>query len=169
MIHPIVKYGDAVLETPGKRVDKFNDELKALVGDLFDSMYAANGVGLAAPQIGLSLRLTVIDVTNGKNPEGKLVLANPEIIHAEGEQREEEGCLSLPGFRANIARPLYVTIRAQDADGKEFEMRSEGLLARAFCHEIDHLNGVLFIAHVSMLKRDLIKRKIRKMIKAGNW
>jgi peptide deformylase len=169
MIHPIVKYGDAVLETPAKRVDKFNDELKALVGDLFDSMYAANGVGLAAPQIGLSLRLTVIDVTNGKNPEGKLVLANPEIIHAEGEQREEEGCLSLPGFRANIARPLYVTIRAQDADGKEFEMRSEGLLARAFCHEIDHLNGVLFIAHVSMLKRDLIKRKIRKMIKAGNW
>lgn len=169
MIHPIVKYGDPVLETSTKPVEKFDEDLQKLVTDMFESMYAASGVGLAAPQIGLSLRITVIDVSNGKNPEAKLVCANPEIIHAEGEQREEEGCLSVPGFRAYVARPQYVTIRAKDASGKEFEMRGEGLLARAFCHEIDHLNGVLFINHLSMLKRDMIKRKIRKMKKAGEW
>lgn len=169
MIHPIVKYGDPVLETVSKTVEKFDDELKALVADMFESMYAAQGVGLAAPQIGISMRLTVIDVTNGKNPEAKLVLANPEITHTEGDQNEEEGCLSLPGFRGSVTRPLYVTVRAQDADGKDFEMRGEGLLARAFCHEIDHLNGILFIRHLSFLKRDMIRRKIRKMQKAGEW
>lgn len=169
MIHPIVKYGDLVLETVTKPVEKFDEELKALVADMFESMYAAQGVGLAAPQIGISLRMTVIDVTNGKNPEAKLVLANPEIIHIEGEQHEEEGCLSVPGFRGTVSRPLYVTIRAQDADGKEFEMRGEGLLARAFCHEIDHLNGVLFVRHLSFLKRDMIRRKIRKLQKNGDW
>jgi peptide deformylase len=126
-------------------------------------------VGLAAPQIGLGLRLSVIDDTVGKNPEARIVLANPEIIHAEGEQREEEGCLSLPSFRGNVARPQYVTVRAQDAAGKTFEMNGEGLLARAFCHEIDHLNGILFIRHLSMLKRDLIRRRIRKLQKAGDW
>jgi peptide deformylase len=169
MIHPIVKFGDPVLETPTKRVEKFDEELQKLVGDMFESMYAARGVGLAAPQIGISLRLAVIDVTDGKNPEAKIVCANPEIIHAEGEQREEEGCLSLPGFRGYVARPQYVTVRALDASGKEFEMRGEQLLARAFCHEIDHLNGTLFIAHLGMLKRDMIRRKIRKMKKAGEW
>jgi peptide deformylase len=169
MIHPIVKYGDPVLETPAKYVEKFDEGLQKLVADMFESMYAANGVGLAAPQIGVSLRLSVIDVSNGKNPEAKIVCANPVIIHTDGEQREEEGCLSMPGFRAYVVRPLYVTIKAQDAAGKEFEMRSEGLLARAFCHEIDHLGGTLFIQHVSMLKRDLIKRKIRKLKKAGDW
>jgi peptide deformylase len=169
MIHPIVKYGDPLLETPGKLVTEFDEELQALVADMFESMYAAAGVGLAAPQIGISKRITVIDVSNGKNPEAKIVCANPEIIHAEGEQREEEGCLSVPGFRGYVARPQYVTVRAKDASGKDFEMRGEGLLARAFCHEIDHLNGILFITHLSMLKRDLIKRKIRKMKKAGEW
>jgi len=169
MIHPIVKYGDPVLETPTKTVEKFDEELQALVNDMFESMYAAQGVGLAAPQIGISRRLAVIDVTNGKNPEGRIVCANPQVIHSEGEQREEEGCLSVPGFRGHVARPLYVTVRAQDADGKEFEMRGEGLLARAFCHEIDHLDGILFISHLSMLKRDMIKRKIRKLKKAGEW
>ncbi|MFY9688948.1 MAG: peptide deformylase [Candidatus Acidiferrales bacterium] len=169
MIHPIVKYGDPILETPTKRIEKFDEELQALVDDMFESMYAASGVGLAAPQIGSSRRLAVIDVTNGKNPEGRIICANPEIIHAEGEQREEEGCLSVPGFRGHVARPQYVTVRAQDATGKEFEMRSEGLLARAFCHEIDHLDGILFINHLSMLKRDMIKRKIRKLKKAGDW
>src|ERR1700719_1490040 len=162
MIYPVVKYGNAVLEKPAKPVEKFDEDLAKLCEDMFESMYAANGVGLAAPQIGIAKRLAVIDVTVGKNPEAKVVLANPEIIHAEGEQREEEGCLSVPGFRGNVARPQYVTVRAQDATGKEFEMRGEGLLARAFCHEIDHLNGILFITHVSMLKRDMIKRKIRK-------
>jgi peptide deformylase len=169
MIHPIVKYGDPVLETHAKPVDKFDEELQKLVADMFDSMYAANGVGLAAPQIGISRRVAVIDVSNGKNAEAKIVCVNPEIIHSEGEQREEEGCLSVPGFRGHVARPQYVTVQAQDATGKEFEMRGEGLLARAFCHETDHLNGVLFINHLSMLKRDLIKRKIRKMKKAGDW
>jgi peptide deformylase len=169
MIHPIVKYGDPILETPTKRIEKFDEELQALVNDMFESMYAAQGVGLAAPQIGISRRLAVIDVTNGKNPEGRIICANPEIIHAEGEQREEEGCLSVPGFRGHVARPQYVTVRAQDETGKEFEMRGEGLLARAFCHEIDHLDGILFINHLSMLKRDMIKRKIRKLKKAGDW
>ena len=169
MIHPIVKYGDPILEAPAKPVENFDGELQTLVADMFESMYAANGVGLAAPQIGISKRLSVVDVSNGKNAEAKIVCANPEIVHAEGEQREEEGCLSVPGFRGYVPRPLYVTIRAQDATGKEFEMRGEGLLARAFCHEIDHLNGVLFITHLSMLKRDMIKRKIRKLKKAGEW
>jgi peptide deformylase len=169
MIHPITKYGTPVLESPAKPVEKFDEKLSELIADMFESMYAAQGVGLAAPQIGLGLRLAVIDVTVGKNPEAKLVLANPEIIHSEGEQREEEGCLSLPGMRGYVIRPQFVTVRAQDATGKEYEMRGEGLLARAFCHEIDHLNGVLFIAHLSLLRRDMIKRKIRKLKKAGEW
>jgi peptide deformylase len=169
MIHPIVKYGNPVLEAPSKTIGTFDEGLQVLVGDMFESMYAAQGVGLAAPQIGISLRVAVIDVSNGKNVEAKIVCANPEIIHAEGEQREEEGCLSVPGFRGYVARPQYVTVRAQDAAGKEFEMRGEGLLARAFCHEIDHLNGLLFLTHLSMLKRDLIRRRIRKLKKAGEW
>jgi peptide deformylase len=169
MIHPITKYGAAVLEAPAAPVKDFDENLAALVKDMFESMYAAQGVGLAAPQIGIGLRVAVVDVTSGKNPEAKIVLANPEIIHSESEQREEEGCLSLPGFRGHVARPLYVTLRAQDASGKEFEMRGEGLLARAFCHEIDHLHGTLFLAHLSILKRDLIRRKIRKLKKAGDW
>ena len=169
MIHPIVKYGDPILETPTKPIEKFDAELQTLIADMFESMYAAQGVGLAAPQIGLSRRICVIDVTNGKNPEAKIVCANPEIIHAEGEQREEEGCLSIPGFRGFVARPIYVTIRAQDAGGTQFEMRGEGLLARVFCHEFDHLDGTLFISHLSLLKRDMIKRKIRKLKKAGDW
>lgn len=169
MIYPITKYGAAVLESPTKPVEKFDDELAKLCESMFESMYAAQGVGLAATQIGLSRRLAVVDVSVGKNPEAKLVLANPEIIHAEGEQREEEGCLSLPGFRGNVMRPAYVTLRAQNAKGEVYEMRGEGLLARAFCHEIDHLDGILFLQHLSMLKRDLIKRRIRKLRKTGEW
>jgi peptide deformylase len=168
-IYPITKYGAPVLETPTRPVEKFDDEFAQLCEDMFSSMYAANGVGLAAPQIGLGLRLAVVDVTVGKNPEARMVLANPEIIQSEGEQREEEGCLSLPSFRGNVARPQYVTVRAQDVTGKIFEMRGEGLLARAFCHEVDHLNGVLFIQYLSMLKRDLMRRRIRKLQKAGTW
>jgi peptide deformylase len=169
MIHPIVKYGDPVLETLTKRIESFDEELQKLTDDMFESMYAAQGVGLAAPQIGVGLRVAIIDVSNGKNPEAKIVCANPEITHAEGEQREEEGCLSLPGFRGYVVRPQYVTIRAYDLTGKEFEMRGEGLLARAFCHEFDHLMGTLFITHLSMLRRDMIKRKIRKLRKEGKW
>jgi peptide deformylase len=168
-IYPIVKYGDPILEKPGAPIKKFDAELEQLVEDMFASMYAAQGVGLAAPQIGLSLRLTVIDVTGGKNPEAKIVLANPEIIHAEGEVREEEGCLSIPGFRGYVIRPQFVTVKAQNAKGESYEIRGENLLARAFCHEIDHLNGILFLQHLSMLKRDLIKRKIKKLRKQGEW
>ena len=168
-IYPIVKYGDPILEKPTPPVTKFDAELEQLTEDMFASMYAAQGVGLAAPQIGLSLRLTVVDVTTGKNPEAKIVLANPEIIHAEGEVREEEGCLSVPGFRGYVIRPQFVTVRAQNVKGESFEIRGENLLARAFCHEIDHLNGILFLQHLSMLKRDLIRRKIKKLKKQGEW
>ena len=168
-IYPIVKYGDPILEKPGALIKKFDAEMEQLVEDMFASMYAAQGVGLAAPQIGLGLRLTVIDVTGGKNPEAKIVLANPEIIHAEGEVREEEGCLSIPGFRGYVIRPQFVTVKAENAKGESYEIRGENLLARAFCHEIDHLNGILFLQHLSMLKRDLIKRKIKKLRKQGEW
>jgi len=169
MIYPITKYGVPVLESPTKPVEKFDEDLAKLCEDMFESMYVAQGVGLAATQIGLSKNLAVIDVSLGENPEAKLVLANPEIISVEGDQREEEGCLSLPGFRGSVLRPSYVTVRAQNVKGETYEMRGEGLLARAFCHEIDHLNGILFIQHLSMLKRDLIKRRIRKLKKTGEW
>jgi peptide deformylase len=168
-IYPIVKYGDPILEKPTAMVKKFDEELEQLAEDMFASMYAAQGVGLAAPQIGLGIRMAVVDVTSGKNPEAKIVLVNPEVIHGEGEKREEEGCLSIPGFRGYVVRPQFVTVRAQNAKGEPFEIRGEDLLARAFCHEIDHLNGILFIQHLSMLKRDLIKRKIKKMRKQGEW
>jgi peptide deformylase len=168
-IYPIVKYGDPILEKAGAAITKFDAELEELAEDMFASMYAAQGVGLAAPQIGRSLRLAVVDVTGGKNPDAKIVLANPEIVHAEGEVREEEGCLSIPGFRGYVMRPQFVTIKAQNAKGESFEIRGENLLARAFCHEIDHLNGILFLQHLSMLKRDLIKRKIKKLRKQGEW
>jgi len=168
-IYPIVKYGDPILEKPAKTIMQFDAELEELAEDMFASMYTAQGVGLAAPQIGKSIRLAVVDVTGGKNPEAKIVLVNPEIIHGEGEKREEEGCLSIPGFRGYVVRPQFVTIKAQNIKGDQFEIRGEDLLARAFCHEIDHLNGILFLQHLSMLKRDLIKRKIKKLKKQGEW
>jgi peptide deformylase len=169
MIYPIVKYGNPVLEKPAAPVTQFDDELKALVADMFESMYEAKGVGLAAPQIGISKRLAVIDVSFKENPREKLVLANPEIIHTEGKQKQSEGCLSIPDFRENVTRANKVTIRAQDVNGRWYEKTGEELLARAFLHETDHLNGKLYISHLSALKRDLIKRKIRKLVKAGEW
>jgi peptide deformylase len=170
MILPIVKYGDPVLETKAQTVTDFGTpELTKLVDDMFESMYAAKGVGLAAPQIGVSKRITVIDTSNGENPEEKLVLINPEIIKREGTQTGEEGCLSLPGFREQVTRARRATVRAQNPQGEFFELTGEDLLARAFQHETDHLNGVLYISHVSVLKRDLIKRKIKKLVKAGEW
>jgi peptide deformylase len=169
MIYLIVKYGQSVLEKPGEPVTEFNQNLEKLVADMFETMYAANGVGLAAPQIGISLQLSVIDASAGKDPKARLVLANPQIVEVEGDQAEEEGCLSLPDFRAKVVRPLRATVHAQDLSGKEFTLSGEGLLARAFCHETDHLGGKLFISHVSRLKRESIKRQIRKMVKAGEW
>jgi len=169
MIYPIVKYGQKVLEDGTELIKEFNADLEKLVADMFETMYAANGVGLAAPQIGLAKRLCVIDITSGQDPNAKLVLANPEIIAMEGKQTEEEGCLSLPEFRAKTPRPLRATIRAQGLKGEEITLTGEGLLARAFCHETDHLNGKLFIHHLTRLKRESIKRKVRKMTKAGEW
>ncbi|MBI4458622.1 MAG: peptide deformylase, partial [Acidobacteria bacterium] len=151
MIHPVVKYGDEVLTKPAEPVTVFDGDLGRLIEEMFESMYAAQGVGLAAPQIGISKRIAVIDITTGKDPKAKIVLINPEIIVTEGQQKEEEGCLSLPGFRETVKRPLWATVRAQDRKGKEFTMQGEGLLARAFCHETDHLNGRLFISHLSTL------------------
>lgn len=169
MLREIVKYPDPVLEKRGEPVTEFNDELRALVDDMFESMYAAKGIGLAAPQIGLSKRLTVIDVSFKEKPEDKIVLVNPEIVSREGKQYEEEGCLSLPEIREKVSRAAKVRVKAQDLQGKWFEMEGEELLARAFQHEIDHLDGILFFRRVSALKRDLILRKIKKMQKAGEW
>ena len=169
MIYPIVKYGDPVLEKPAEAVTVFDDQLKKLVEDMFESMYAAHGVGLAAPQIGISKRLAVIDVTFQEDPDAKLVLANPEVLHTEGSLRQNEGCLSIPEFREPVTRAHTVTIRAQDVNGNWYEKTGQELLARAFLHETDHLNGKLYISHISGLKRDLMKRRIRKLVKAGEW
>ncbi|HYL13269.1 MAG TPA: peptide deformylase [Terriglobales bacterium] len=169
MIYPIVKFGAPVLEKPAAPVTVFDEELKKLVEDMFESMYAAHGVGLAAPQIGISKRLAVVDVTFKEDPNAKLVLVNPEIIHTEGRQNQNEGCLSIPEFREPVTRPRKVTVRAQDVHGNVFEKTGEDILARAFLHETDHLNGKLYISHLSALKRDLMKRKIRKLMKAGQW
>ena len=169
MIYPIVKFGDPVLEKHAEPVTVFDEKLEKLVEDMFESMYAAHGVGLAAPQIGISQRLAVIDVTFKEDPEAKLVLVNPEIIHTEGRHTQNEGCLSIPEFRESVTRPRKVTVRAQDVHGKFYEKTGEELLARAFLHETDHLNGKLYIHHISALKRDLMKRKIRKLMKAGEW
>lgn len=169
MIHPIVKYGDPVLETPAAPITDFDDELQRLVDDMFESMYAAHGVGLAAPQIGISKRIAVIDVTFKEDPEAKIVLINPEIVHTEGRINSNEGCLSLPEFREKVTRARKVTARAQNLKGETFEVTGEDLLARALLHETDHLNGKLYIGHISALKRDIMKRKIRKLIKQGEW
>ncbi len=169
MVYPITLYGDPVLDTPAETVTEFNDDLKKLIDDMFESMYAAHGVGLAAPQIGIGKRIAVIDVTFKEDPNAKLVLVNPEIIHTEGRQRGTEGCLSLPDFREDVTRPDKVIVRAQDVEGKWFEHTGEELLARALMHEIEHLQGKLYISHISRLKRDLMTRKIRKLMRAGEW
>lgn len=169
MIYPIVKWPNPVLEKPAARVTVFDEDLKKLAEDMFESMYAAHGVGLAAPQIGIAKCIAVVDVSFKEDAGAKLVLINPEIIHQEGSQVHSEGCLSLPDFRENVKRANKVTIRAQDLEGKYFESTGEELLARAFLHETDHLYGKVFISHISGLKRDLIKRKIRKLQKLGEW
>ncbi len=169
MILKIVKYPDPVLEKPGEPVTEFNAELRKLVADMFETTYASQGIGLAAPQVGVSKRLTVIDLSMGKDPAQKLVLINPEIILSEGKQYEEEGCLSFPDIREKVVRAAKVRIRAQDEHGKWFEMDGEELLARAFQHEIDHVDGIVFLFRMSALKRGLNLRKIRKMQSEGTW
>jgi peptide deformylase len=170
MVYPIVKYGDPVLERVADVITEFDTpELHKLIEDMFESMYAARGVGLAAPQIGISKRIAVIDTSNGERSEEKLVCINPEIMRVEGKQTGEEGCLSIPGFREEVRRAKRVTLRAQDVKGEFWEKTGEDLLARAFQHETDHLLGRLYISHISALKRDLVRRKIRKLDRAGEW
>jgi len=168
-IHEVVKWPDPVLAKRGEDVTVFDAKLKRLVDEMFESMYAAQGIGLAAPQINISQRITVIDCSFKKNPDEKVVLINPEIIERRGKQVEEEGCLSLPEIREKVSRAAWVKVRAQDVNGDPIEVEGEELLARAMQHEIDHLDGVLFIDRLSRLKRDLVIRKIKKLQKNGDW
>ena len=165
----IVKYPEPVLSQPGEPVTEFDAELAKLAEDMFETMYASQGIGLAAPQVAVSKRVTVVDLSQGKDPAQKLVLVNPEVILREGRQYEEEGCLSFPEIREKVVRAATVRVRAQDLNGEWFEMDGDELLARAFQHEIDHLDGMLFIFRMSALKRDLALRKIRKMQREGTW
>ncbi len=159
-----------MLEEVAEPVTDFDTaEIRELIADMWDSMYAAKGVGLAAPQIGFGKRVSVIDISAGEDESNKLVLINPEIIEKEGAQTGEEGCLSIPGFREPVTRANSVLVRAKNERGEDIELRGIELLARAFQHEIDHLNGILFINHLSALKRDIIRRKIKKLQKAGDW
>ena len=168
MVRTILKYGEPVLEKTAEPVTEFDTpDLKALIEDMWETMYAAKGVGLAAPQIGVSKRISVIDISVGEDESKKLVIMNPEIISRDGKQTGEEGCLSLPGFREPVTRAEKVKIRAQNERGETIELDGDELLA--FEHEIDHLNGIMFISHLSALKRDIIRRKIKKLQKSGSW
>jgi peptide deformylase len=165
-IHEVIKYPDPVLSRPAEKVTEFNAETEQLVEEMFDSMYAAQGIGLAAPQINISKRITVIDVSFKERPEDKIVLINPIILDRNGKQIEEEGCLSLPDIREKVTRAAWVKVQAQNVKGETFEVEGEELLARALQHEIDHLNGILFIDHISRLKREMVIKKFTKAAKA---
>lgn len=164
-IHPVVQYPDPVLTRPGAVVTMFDRALEALVAEMFESMYFAGGIGLAAPQINISQQITVIDLSLKKNPDDRLVLINPQVLETKGKQIGEEGCLSVPYIREKVQRAEWVKVKAQDERGEWFEIEGEKLLARAILHEIDHLNGVLFIDRISRLKRELALRKFAKITK----
>ena len=168
-VREIVTYPNDVLSTPGAPVETVDDELRELVADMVETMYAAPGVGLAAQQVGIARQVAVVDVTVGEDSSQLLVLINPEMLAEEGKQVDEEGCLSFPGFTEMVQRPLKVTVQALNLEGQRFEVSGEGFFARALCHEIDHLNGVLFIERMSRLKRQFIRRKIQKAVRAGEW
>lgn len=165
----IVHWPDTVLETPGDPVTKFDDELRKLVNDMFETMYAAPGVGLAAPQVGVSKRLFVMDCSGGLDPQQRIAMINPEILRVEGEQNGEEGCLSFPGIFFPVNRSLRAVVRAQDVNGEEFEVDGLELTARCMLHETDHCDGIVFLDKTTPLKREMVKRKIRKLQKAGQW
>ncbi len=169
MILKIVKYPDPVLEQRGEPVTEFDDELRKFVADMFETMYASQGIGLAAQQVGVPKRIAVIDLSMGKDPAEKLVRVNPEVTLREGRQYEEEGCLSFPEIRERVTRAAKVHVKAQDEYGKLVELDGDELLARCFQHEIDHLDGIIFLLRMSPLKRSLNLRKIRKMQKEGTW
>ena len=168
-VRPIVKWGDPVLHAPSLPVTEWDASLKTLVGDMIETMYAAPGIGLAAPQIGVPLRVIVVDLTVGEDKGQLITLINPELVEREGEQCHEEGCLSIPGFAGSPVRPARVVARGRDLDGNERQYEATGLLARAFCHEVDHIDGQLFVDRLSPLKRDLMKRKLKKKARAGDW
>ncbi len=170
MIRKIVKYGDPVLEQVAESVTDFDtDELRELVADMWETMYSAKGVGLAAPQIGLRKRISIIDVSAGEDETKRVVVINPTITQREGSQVGEEGCLSIPGFREPVKRANKVFVEGRNEKGESIQLEAEELFARALQHEVDHLNGVLFINHLSALKRDMIRRKIKKLQKSGEW
>jgi peptide deformylase len=169
MILPVLKYGAPSLRAMSKPVDSFTSDLEEIAKNMVETMYSSPGIGLAAPQIGINIRLATIDLTVGEDEKGKIIICNPEIVSAEGEQKSDEGCLSIPDFSDTVVRPLKMILRGQNLHGDEVKYEAEGLLARCFSHEIDHLNGVLFIDHLSPLKRSLIRNKIKKLAKAGEW
>lgn len=169
MIRPILKYGDSILHERARPVDQITPDIDRLVGDMIETMYAAPGVGLAAPQVGVPLRIFVVDISVGRDPNGLIIMINPEFVVRDGMQLEEEGCLSVPGFNATVVRPSHVIVRGLDRNGEEHQHEGNGLLARAFQHEMDHLDGTLFVEHLRGVKRDLIVRKIRKLSRSGKW
>lgn len=169
MLRPIVKHGEKVLQTPALAVTAFDDTLHTLIDDMIQTMYAAPGIGLAAPQVGVPLQVCVIDLTVGKRGGDVITLVNPEFVEREGMQLEEEGCLSVPGFQATVPRAQRVVVKGRDRDGREVVVEGVGLLARALQHEIDHLNGRLFLDRLRGIQRDIIVRKIRKLRRAGRW
>ncbi len=166
-IRPIVKFGDPVLHAPAAPVDRIDDGIRSLFDDMIATMYAAPGIGLAAPQIGVPLRVIVIDLSVGEDPSRVIRLVNPEFVEREGEQKHEEGCLSVPGYAGSPTRPERVVVRGLDPEGHERVYTATELLARAFCHEIDHIDGLLFVDRLSPLKRDLMRRKLRKRARDG--
>ncbi len=169
MIRPILKYGEPVLHRPADPVDTLTPEIQTLVDDMIETMYAAPGIGLAAPQVGVPLRVFVVDLSVGRDPRQLLVFVNPVFVEREGMQTEEEGCLSVPGFNATVVRPTRAVVRGLDREGRERTVEGTGLLARAFQHEMDHLDGTLFVDRLRGLQRDLIVRKIHKLRRAGKW
>jgi peptide deformylase len=169
MIRPIVRYGGDALHRPAERIQSVTAAVVDLARDMVETMHAAPGIGLAAPQVGVPIRLFVIDLSLGHNPNGLITLVNPEFVERAGMQLEEEGCLSVPGFNATVARPERATIRGLDLEGRERFFTGEGLLARAFQHEMDHLDGRVFVDRLRAIQRDLIVRRIRKQIRAGRW
>ena len=169
MIRPILKYGDSLLHDRAQVVDAVTADIDRLIDDMIETMYAAPGVGLAAPQVGVPLRIFVVDVSVGRDPTGLHVMINPEFVERDGMQLEEEGCLSVPGFNATVVRPSRAVLKGLDRQGEAQQLEGSGLLARAFQHEMDHLDGTLFVDRLRGLKRDLIVRKIRKLTRAGKW
>lgn len=169
MIRPILRYGEHDLHRPAADVTSWDDDLQRLVDDMIETMYAAPGIGLAATQIGVPLRVFVVDVSIGRNPADLIVMVNPAFAERDGMQLEEEGCLSAPGFNATVVRPARAVVRGRDRQGNEQTIEGRDLLARAFQHEMDHLDGVVFIDRLRGIKRDLIVRKIQKLKRAGKW